>query len=65
MKLAGALRLELSLECFNVLNTGKALDVDNYYGRYRSSTWRPNPTYGMPLAIERPREFRAGLRLQF
>jgi hypothetical protein len=65
VKLVGALRLELSLECFNALNTSKTLDLDTYYGRYRKGTWTPNSTYGMPLAIERPREFRAGLRLQF
>jgi hypothetical protein len=64
-KLAGALRLELSLECFNVLNTGETLDLDTYYGRYRKGKWNPNATYLTPLAIERPRELRAGLRLQF
>lgn len=64
-KIAGALRLELSLECFNALNTDKTLIVDDYYGRYRRDTWTKNGTYGNPLSIERPREIRAGLRLMF
>ena len=64
-KVAGTVRLELSLECFNTLNTGKTLDLDNYYGRYRRNAWTKNSTYLTPLAIERPREFRAGFRLLF
>ncbi len=64
-KLVDSLRLELSLECFNALNTARVLDVDAYYARYRSGSWRLQSTYGTPLAIERPREIRAGLRLIF
>lgn len=63
--LARTLRLEFSLECFNVLNTGKTLDLDTYYARYRSGRWQLQSNYGNPTAIERPRELRAGLRLNF
>jgi hypothetical protein len=62
---SGPLRLELSLECFNLLNTGKALTVDNYYGRYRSGKWSPYSAYGEALSIEAPRQLRAGVRLTF
>lgn len=64
-KVAGDSRLDLSLECFNVLNTGKALSVDDYYGEYRSGTWRKNSTYGATLSIESPRQLRAGARFSF
>jgi hypothetical protein len=60
-----ALRLELSLECFNLLNGDTALAVDDYYGRVRGSGWTKNSNYGNPTAIERPRELRAGARLTF
>ena len=46
-KLGGTVRLDLSLEAFNLLNTGKALTVDTYYGRYRRSVWTPSSTYGV------------------
>ena len=59
------LRLELSLECFNVLNTDKTLTIENYYGRYRSKKWTQYSAYGKPLSIEAPRQFRAGVRLLF
>ena len=65
MKLAGDTRLDLSLECFNVLNTGEALTLDDYYGEYRSGTWRPNATYGAALSIETPRQLRLGARFSF
>ena len=64
-KISGALHLDLSLECFNVLNTNKALTVDTYYGRYRHDVWTPNPTYGQATSIEPPREVRLGARLTF
>jgi hypothetical protein len=64
-KIAGTVRLELSLECFNTLNESTTLNLDTYYGRYRKGAWSKNATYGTPLSIERPREFRAGFRLQF
>ena len=62
---SGPLRLELSLECFNVLNSDKPLTVENYYGRYRSGKWSPYAAYGQALSIEAPRQLRAGLRLLF
>ena len=64
-KVAGEARLDLSLECFNVLNGDKPLTVENYYGRYRSGRWTPYSAYGDPLSIEAPRQLRAGLRLLF
>ena len=67
MKIAGESRLDLSLECFNVLNTGETLTVDDYYGQYRggSTGWRTNATYGAALSIETPRQFRLGARFSF
>jgi hypothetical protein len=64
-KIASSFRLELSLESFNVLNTGETLSLDTYYARYRSGRWQLQSNYGTPTAIEKPREFRAGLRLTF
>ncbi|MBP7677809.1 MAG: hypothetical protein KBB14_15965, partial [Thermoanaerobaculia bacterium] len=69
----GPLRLELSLECFNVLNGDKPLTVENYYGRYRVGDdeknepdyWQSYSAFGRPLSIEAPRQLRAGLRLLF
>ncbi len=65
LNLAGALRLDLSLECFNALNTDKTLTIENYYGRYRSSGWSTYANFGAPTSIEAPRKFRAGVRLSF
>ena len=62
---AKGMRLELSLETFNLLNSDTALAVDDYYGRVRGSGWTKNSNYGKPTAIERPREIRAGARLTF
>ena len=64
-KLGAETRLDLSLECFNVLNTGETLTIDDYYGEYRSGTWRKNSTYGATLSIETPRQFRLGARFSF
>jgi hypothetical protein len=64
-KLGGSLRLDLSLEAFNLLTTGKALTVDTYYGRYRRNVWTRSSTYGVATSIERPREIRAGVRVSF
>ena len=64
-KIAGDSRLELSLECFNVLNTGKVLTVDTYYGRYRSGAWSKYAGYGDALSVEAPRQLRAGARFTF
>ena len=63
----GDARLDLSLECFNVLNTGETLTVDDYYGQYRggSTGWRTNATYGAALSIETPRQLRLGARFSF
>ena len=53
LKLAQALRLELSLECFNVLNKGTILAVDNRWGRYRSGNVDDQDSHlRRPLAIE-------------
>lgn len=65
MKIAGESRLDLSLECFNVFNTGETLTLDDYYGEYRSGTWRKNVTYGAALSIETPRQLRLGARFSF
>ncbi len=72
-KVAGEARLDLSLECFNVLNTDKPLSVENYYGRYRVGDeeegipdyWQTYSAFGAPLSIEAPRQLRAGVRLIF
>jgi hypothetical protein len=64
-QIAKAFRMDLSLECFNVLNTSKALTIENYYGRYRSGRWTPYAAYGDATSIEAPRIFRAGVRLTF
>ncbi len=62
---AKSVRVEFSLECFNLLNGDTALAVDDYYGRIRPSSFTKNSTYGNATAIERPRELRAGARLTF
>ncbi len=64
-KLGGAMRLDLALEGFNVLNTDKALTVDTYYGRYRSAKWTKSSTYGVATSIETPRQIRASARFTF
>jgi hypothetical protein len=66
-KLGGASKLELSLECFNVLNSDTVLSVSGRWGDYRLSngTWTPRSAYGSATAIENPRQLRAGLRLEF
>jgi hypothetical protein len=64
-QIAKSFRLDLSLECFNVLNTGKVLEVDNYYGRYRSNKWTKVSSFGETLSIETPRQFRVGARFTF
>jgi hypothetical protein len=63
--LGKALHLDLSLECFNTLNSSTVLAVDSYYGRVRGSGWTKNSNYGAATAIEKPREIRAGARLTF
>lgn len=69
MNFSGVGRLELSLECFNVLNKGTVLDNYNRWGTYdaRSSrqTWTKASNYGDPYTIEQPRQVRAGARFTF
>jgi len=69
VSLANAMRLELSLECFNALNKGTILDNYNRWGTYdaRTSrqTWTEASNYGDPYTIEAPRQIRAGVRFLF
>ncbi|HYN43564.1 MAG TPA: carboxypeptidase regulatory-like domain-containing protein [Thermoanaerobaculia bacterium] len=65
LKLAQAMKLELSLELFNALNKGTVLDNYNRWGQYRSGKWTPDSTYGDPYTIEAPRQVRAGVRFLF
>jgi hypothetical protein len=63
-----ALNLTLSAECFNCMNTDTVLDNYNRWGEYRlgnSNPWRPTSSFGDPYQIEKPREIRAGIRLEF
>jgi hypothetical protein len=63
-----AMNLTLSAECFNCQNTGTVLSTTRRWGDYRlgsSNPWRPNSAFGDATQIERPREIRAGIRLQF
>ena len=63
-----AVNLTLSAECFNCQNTGTVLSTTRRWGDYRlgsSNPWRPNSAFGDATQIERPREIRAGIRLQF
>jgi len=66
-KLAGALKLTVSGEVFNVLNTDTMLTVYDRYGKYKisSDTWSETGTYGTPASIENPRAVRLGIRLEF
>ncbi len=69
LKLAAQTKVELSLECFNVLNKGTVLDNYNRWGTYDArpsrQTWTESSTYGDPYIIEAPRQFRAGFRFMF
>jgi hypothetical protein len=63
-----AVNLTLSAECFNCMNTDTVLRVTTRWGDYRlgsGNPWRPNSSFGNPTQIERPREIRAGIRLDF
>jgi len=63
-----ALNLTLSAECFNCMNTDTVLDNYNRWGEYRlgnSNPWRPASNFNDPYQIEKPREIRAGIRLDF
>jgi len=63
-----AVGLTASVECFNCQNKGTVLNVNKRWGDYRlgsSNPWRPNSAFGEATQIERPREIRAGIRLDF
>lgn len=68
-KLAKASRVQLSLECFNVLNADTVLSVSGRWGEYRygnATPWRPRgAAYGSASTIESPRQLRAGIRIDF
>jgi Carboxypeptidase regulatory-like domain len=67
-KLAGALRLTISGEVFNVLNNNTMLDTYQRWGSYNANrnTWSgPRSDYGTPYSIESPRQVRLGVRLDF
>ncbi len=71
--LSDQLRLGIFLDAFNLFNEDTVLEVNQRWGEYRynfrnhpaGSTWRPSSSYGQPLAIERPRELRLGVRFSF
>ena len=67
LSLANAMRLELSLECFNVTNEDTVLRVAGRWGDYRLSTgaWSRTGSYGTASQIESPRQIRAGIRFEF
>jgi hypothetical protein len=67
-KLAGALRLTVSGEVFNVLNNSTMLDTYQRWGSYNANrnTWSgPRSSYDTPYSIEAPRQLRLGVRLEF
>ncbi len=66
-KLSELINLSASVEMFNVTNSDTVVDVYNRWGSYRISTGKFTQTssYGTPYQIEKPREIRAGLRLDF
>jgi hypothetical protein len=61
--------LTLSAECFNCTNSDTVLDNYNRWGSYYPSEgadgWYPRSNFGDPYQIEKPREIRAGIRLEF
>ena len=67
-KLAGALKLTVSGEVFNVLNNNTMLDTYQRWGNYNANTNTfsgPRSDYGTPYTIEQPRQVRLGVRLEF
>jgi hypothetical protein len=67
-KLFGSLRLTLSAEVFNVFNESTTLAVDGQWGNVNANTdvWDgPWDSFGQTTAIESPRQYRAGIRLEF
>ncbi|HVN77051.1 MAG TPA: TonB-dependent receptor [Thermoanaerobaculaceae bacterium] len=67
-KLAGALKLTVSGEVFNILNNNTMLDTYQRWGSYnaKKNTWSgPRSSYDTPYTIESPRQVRLGVRLEF
>ena len=65
---AGALKLTVSGEVFNVLNNNTMLDTYQRWGNYNANTNTfsgPRSDYGTPYTIEQPRQVRLGVRLEF
>lgn len=64
--LAGT-KVTVAVEGFNITNEDTVLRVSSRWGDYRISTrrWTPSATYGQPTRIERPREVRASVRIEF
>jgi len=60
-------KLTVSLDAFNVTNEDTVLSVSGRWGDYRISSgrWTSRSAYGQPTRIERPREVRLGVRLEF
>lgn len=66
-KIGKAFKLTASLECFNVENKDTVLDVYNRWGSYNVKTkvWSKRSNYQDTYQIERPREIRASIRIEF
>ncbi len=66
-------RLSLFLDVFNVTNESTVLAVDDWYGTYRydytdhpdGSTFSTRNGYRQALSIERPRQYRLGVKYSF
>lgn len=60
-------KLTLALDAFNVTNEDTVLRVAGRWGDYRISSerWTRSSSFGQPTRIERPREVRASIRLEF
>ncbi len=58
---AGRMRLEFSVEAFNVLNRTNLLFPNNTFGRGPT----PLPTFGRPTAAGDPRQVQLGVRVDF
>jgi hypothetical protein len=68
-KLSSGIKLGVSLEGFNVLNSDTELDVGGRWGYYdfddEEEFIGPRSSYGKPTSIENPREIRLGVRFEF
>lgn len=60
-------RLTLAVDAFNVFNEDTVLRVAGRWGDYRISSgrWTQSSYFGEPTRIERPREVRVSVRLEF